>query len=263
MELKDFYEILDQKYLSRDPKEVQEYLNRVIETCWPCCGGYDAMYLAAVNELGSFYRESGRYQESEEAFEKSAAMIAEYLGRDSVEYATNRNNLAGTLRLMGEYERGAAMFREAGSLYEKLLGHVNHYTASILNNEALIFMATGEKQKARECLTEALDIIRSLGDSPEKEAITLVNLARITEDESFLEQALSIYDQLEDKGLHYGTALNMLGTFQYEKGEFEGAQASFQRAKEEIYKCYGASREYQMACKNLLRASEAGKGEAG
>lgn len=258
MELKDFYDILDQKYQSGNPEEVREYLNRIIENHWPCCGGYNDVYLSAINELGSFYRESGRYKESEQAFEDSAAIISEYFGTDSVEYATNRNNLAGTLRLMGEYERGVRMFQEAGSLYEKHLGHINHYTASVLNNEALVYIATGDTNKARTCLEEALDIMRSMGDSQEKEAITLVNLAKVTGDETFLDQALSIYDKLADKGLHYGTALNMLGTFQYEKGRFEAAGKSFQRAKEEIFRCYGKSREYEMACENLAMVTDQG-----
>lgn len=262
MEIKEFYEILDQKYHSGNPEEVWEYLNRTIETNWPCCGGFSDIYLSAINELGSFYRESGRYKESEKAFDDSAAMIAEYMGTDSVEYATNRNNLAGTLRLMGEYERGVRMFEEAGSLYEKHLGHFNHYTASVLNNEALIYIATGEKQKAEKCLEDALDIMRTLGDSQEKEAITLVNLAQVTGDENFLHEALSIYDKMADKGLHYGSALNMLGSFQFAKGRFEAARKSFQRAKEEIYQCYGESREYKQACENLARVSETGRGDA-
>ncbi|WP_333646444.1 DUF4125 family protein [Lacrimispora sp.] len=257
MKVKEFFEELDRKYMLGNPEEVQEFLKHTIEEHQIYGGGYNEILLAAINELGSFYRGAGKYKESKDAFQVSGIMIKEFIGEDTVEYATNRSNLAGTLRLMGEYEQALEMFGRAREVYEKSVGRVHFYTASTLNNEALIYIETGEKEKAEKCLREALSIIQTLGGQPEVEAITLVNLAAVTKEKDFLIQALDIYKGLSHKGVHYGSALNMLGTFYYEAEDFDSAQKLFQQAKEEVGKVYGESREYHQACRNLNMVMEA------
>lgn len=250
MQLENFYAELDAKYNSGNPEVIYRFLSKVIEKNH-LDDEFSEVYLSALNELGSLERGRGRYAESKKAFEDSEEIIKKFVGMDTLEYATNQNNLAGTLRLMGEYREALNLFEAARLIYEKKVGHVHFYTASTLNNEALIYIEIGENTKAKECLQEALDIMRLLKGDKEIEAITLVNLATVTKEKTYLLEALEIYMNLPNKGVHYGSAINMLASFYYEEGDYDSAEKYFELAKEEVKKVYGESKEYQQACKNL------------
>ena len=81
-------------------------------------GTESALYVAALNELGSLLRSLKQLDESEEAFLKAAGIEGRVRGTEAnADYATCINNLAGTYRLMGQFEKAEALFRESMDIY--------------------------------------------------------------------------------------------------------------------------------------------------
>ena len=97
--LTEFYAALDALYSRQETDKIEGFLRRTLNEHRICCGSHDAVFVAALNELGTYYRGTGAYDKSVQAFTEAGVDIAGSLGCDSVEYATNRINLAGTLRL--------------------------------------------------------------------------------------------------------------------------------------------------------------------
>lgn len=68
--------------------------------------------MAALNELGTYYRSAGHYDESARAFEEAGHDILSYGQKDTVDYTTSRINLARTLRLQHQYDRALFLYDE-------------------------------------------------------------------------------------------------------------------------------------------------------
>lgn len=258
MNLKSFYDTLDRKYLEEGQESVYHYLQSTIDQ--HKTGTNQPLFIAANNELGSFFRGAGRYQESVQAFETAGSLIKDLAGESSIEYATNRNNIAGTYRLMGQYEKALELFSYVKSRYATLAGRNHYYYASALNNMALVYIQQKEYANAADCLKEALAIIRKMPERQEEAAITLVNLYAVEKKEEYLKDALDIYEHLENKGVHYSAALDMMGVHYYEQGNYADAEQCFRKAMAEVYQYYGESEEYRKASKNLQMAIDKQRG---
>ena len=110
----DFFRELDEVYATGRSEAVECFLTEKTAQACP-----RRLRIAANNELGSFYRGSSRFEESVAAFRAAAELTACEMGKESLEYATVLNNLAGTFRLMGRQEDALSLFRQAGELYRK------------------------------------------------------------------------------------------------------------------------------------------------
>lgn len=93
-----------------------------------------------MNELGTYYRSIGKYEDSAQCFKEAGVDILGYGTSDTVHYATNRVNLAGTLRLMKQFDEAIKLYREAASIYERIAGKKSYYYATVLNNMALVYL---------------------------------------------------------------------------------------------------------------------------
>ena len=259
-----FYRGIDTLYEQGRTGDIEGFIRRTMEENRGCCGGHGILFISCLNELGSFYRGVSRYEDSVRAFEEAARDISGDMGPESVEYATNRCNLAGTARMMGDYDWALQLFLEAEGIYRRIVGTESYYYSTVLNNLALLYLDREDYEKAIESLTEALGRIRRMQGQKEEEAVTLVNLAvangklkRFSEAEDYLSMALSIYERLEDKGAHYAAALNMLGTLCMEKKNYKEAEAAFVKAKDVTFRYFGKNDDYLRACENIKAVQSA------
>lgn len=97
--LSNFFAHLDKLYAEGRHDEIEDFLRHTLSKHRICCGSHDTVFIAALNELGTYYRGIGHYAESAKAFEEAGHDILSYGQKDTLDYATNRINLAGTLRL--------------------------------------------------------------------------------------------------------------------------------------------------------------------
>lgn len=266
--LNTFYQGLDHLYQTGRTNEIEAYIRSMMEENRGCCGGHGILFISCLNELGSYYRGISRYEDSVRAFEEAGRDILGDMGPESVEYATNRCNLAGTARMMGDYGRALELFTEAAGIYNRIVGKESYYYSTVLNNLSLLYLDMKEYEKAVECLSEALKRIRRTPNQKEEEAVTLVNLAvasqkvgRVPDAEEYLDMAMHIYGHLEDKGAHYAAALNMLGAICMEKKDYPGAEDAFIKARDATCLYFGENDDYARAKENIAFVRKAMKGE--
>lgn len=262
--LTEFFKTLDGLYADGQHAEIEDFLRRTLAQHRICCGGHDAVFTAALNELGTYYRGAGRYDESVRAFEEAGRDILSYGQKDTADYATNRINLAGTLRLQHQYDRALALYEEARNIYLRLEGRQSYHYAATLNNISLVYLDRKDAAKALAYAQEALAIVRSLPDSQEEQAISLINSStahyQLGQQETAAEearQALMLYQEVPEKGIHYANALNLQAVLYLEQGQYQLAYDGFIQAARYIETMLGKNEDYQKAMDNAAKAAAA------
>lgn len=261
--LGDFFTALDALYAQGKTSEIEPFLRRTMQEHRVCCGGHDQVFTAALNELGTYYRGVSRYPESVQAFEEAGRDILSYGTKDTVDYATNRINLAGTLRLMKSYDRALQLYTEAANIYSRLEGKRSFHYAAVLNNLALVYLDLKEYAKALTYTEEALALIRLLPGHHEEEAVSLINrgtakwyLNHEEEAAADAEKALAIYETLTEKGIHYANALNLCGTIALHQKCYDTAYSYFLAAQQYIKQTFGENDDYRLAARNAAEAQK-------
>lgn len=261
--LGEFFSTVDTLYSTGRTAEIEPFLKRTMNEHRVCCGGHDQVFTAALNELGTYYRGVSRYAESVQAFEEAGRDILSYGTKDTVDYATNRINLAGTLRLMKEYDRALQLYTEAANIYSRLEGKRGYHYATVLNNLSLVYLDLGKYAEALQYTEEALSIIRVLPGHDEEQSISLINrgtakwhLHRTDEAAADAEKALAMYERLHEKGVHYANALNLCGTIAMGQKAYDKAYGYFSAAQQYIKQTFGENDDYRLAAKNADEAKK-------
>lgn len=261
--LGEFFTTVDTLYSQGRTAEIEPFLKRTMNEHRVCCGGHDQVFTAALNELGTYYRGVSRYSESVQAFEEAGRDILSYGTKDTVDYATNRINLAGTLRLMKNYDRALQLYTEAANIYSRLEGKRSYHYATVLNNLSLVYLDLQKYDEALQYTEEALSIIRVLPGHDEEQAISLINrgtakwhLHRVEEAATDAEKALLLYEKLPEKGIHYANALNLCGTIAMGQKQYDKAYGYFTAAQQYIKQTFGENDDYILAEKNANEAKK-------
>ena len=175
--LSPFFEQLDGVYRQGFPEAVEAFLRENL--CRAETETDSELERAGWNELGSFFRGAGRYEESLSAFRRAEVMAGKLQGRDSGAYATVLNNMAGTCRLLHRASEAESLFLRAMECYQQAgLEDSDAYT-SVLNNLSLVYRETGELGKAIDYLLRALKRLEGCGDRRAELAITYNNLTTL------------------------------------------------------------------------------------
>lgn len=261
--LTDFFNSLDTLYAQGKTQEIEPFLRHTLEEHRVCCGGHDQIFTAALNELGTYYRGASRYDEALRAFESAGQDILSYGTKDTMDYATNRLNLAGTLRLMKQYQQALPLYMEAADIYSRISGRRSYHYAAALNNLSLIYLDLGQYRQALDYAQQALQIIGILPGHPEERAISLINrstaswyLGDAEKAREGAEKALALYESLPEKGVHYAAALNLCGTIDMDQKRYERAWKRFIQAAEYTKGIFGENDEYRQAMANAALARE-------
>lgn len=161
MTQEEFYTHLDQLYEAGDPKEIERFLKFHIDLYQDGETTNRPLLIAALTELGGFYRETDHLTESASCLEEALTWIAIVKGKDSLPYATTLNNTAMTYRKMGKIPEAKACLKAARELFEQHQETGHYLYASVLNNLALIYMEEDRKDEGMELLEKSLDILNS------------------------------------------------------------------------------------------------------
>lgn len=260
--LQAFFTSLDQLYTQGKTDQIEAFLKRTLSEHRICCGSHDPIFTAALNELGTYYRGVSRYAESAKAFEEAGNDILSYGTKDTIDYATNRINLGGTLRLIKQYKQALQLYEEALNIYTRLEGKQSYHYAAVLNNMSLVYLDLKDYHTAYSYADNALQIISILPGHTEDRAISLVNRGTASyylndKEAAFqdMQLALSLYESLPEKGIHYANALNLAGTLTWENGQYQKAHDFFTQAAQTIASVFGKNEDYYTACNNAEKAS--------
>lgn len=164
MTQEEFYTHLDQLYEAGDAKEIERFLTFHIDLYKDGETTNRPLLIAALTELGVFYRETDRLKESASRLEEALTWIAIVRGKDSLPYATTLNNTAMTYRKMGKTAEAKACLEAARELFEQHKETSHPLYASVLNNLALVYMEEGQKAEGIKLLEKSLDILNRQPD---------------------------------------------------------------------------------------------------
>lgn len=200
MDIHAFFEEYDVLAQTQSDEELEDLLQKACSRYAsenPCDKrGQGALY----NELGAFYRGRNRLEDGERAFLKakevletpmkqdecSATSYASYCCecadeqidlKESADYATTLNNLAGLYRMWGKMEEALELFEQAGILYGRIPNIPAHVFASCYNNKGLVYLDLGMSAEAELCFRKALILIEGVESNDWFYGTTLSNLA--------------------------------------------------------------------------------------
>lgn len=260
----EFYQHLDTLYEAGDPKEVERFLTFHVdfykdgETLNP------PLLIAALSELGGFYRGVSRYEESADCFQQTLDLVGTYKGIDSMAYATTLNNLAGTYRLMQEPEKAEKCFLEARRLFEDH-GTTSHYLyASVLNNLALLYLGEGRKDEGIDLLCQSTDLMKQQPGHEEEVCTGILNQAYYYLETEDIDQALSLvkeaingFTALPYKSTHLASARALLAQLLFRLDQAEDAEMLYRAVRTDIVSVFGKNADYYFATKSLAVVCEA------
>lgn len=223
----------------------------------------DGSLLQLLNELVGYYRETGRAKEAF-AMAKQAISLAERMGLSgSIPYATTLLNAANACRAGGRLKESEELYLRVRSLYNTLLPASDMLTAGLENNISLLYQEMGDFGRAKECLLKALSIARENGAGFET-AVTCANLAgtcmQLKQDEEaygYACRAIEDFEKMQVQDVHYCAALSALGTYFYQRRDYDRALENFQKAQGIVEKSLGKNGHYYRLEDNIQACREA------
>lgn len=247
MELREYLEQVDQAYESLSGSDLEDRIRALTDACRLEYGEESAPYASLLGELGAYYRGQGRYEESEDCFQRSLDLLGETVGKESPAYATALNNLASVHRFTGRYADAEREYAACLALYRRTVGTGDVLYAAGLNGLSMVYLDQNLLLQAARLQTRAAEILDALPQCRDELAVSLCNLGlllrqmgRLKEAEEKLTQAISLFEgELGTHTPHYHAALNGLGSVDYAAGRYRQAQARFRQAAQAAEALYG------------------------
>lgn len=229
----------------------------------------DSSLLRLLNELLGFYRETGRHKEAYLIADRSVAQ-AERMGlAGTIPYATTLLNVANAYRAGGRLEESLEKYLQVQEIYRQLLAPDDMLAASFQNNFSLLYQEMGEYGKARECLLNALQIVKEKGSGYElgvtyaNLAATCVQLEQMEETKEYAAKSMEIFEKAGIMDSHYAAALSAMGAWHFHRHEYSEAGAAYRRAMGLVEQCNGRNHAYQRLQENAEACDRAAETDAG
>lgn len=223
----------------------------------------DNSLLQLLNELLGFYRETGRHEEARVIGQRAVAQ-AERMGlTGTIPYATTLLNVANACRAAGRLEESLEKYLRVQEIYRQQLAPDDMLAASFQNNFSLLYQEMGEFQKARECLLNALQIVKEKGSGYElgvtyaNLASTCVQLGQPEEAREYAEKSLEVFEKSGIRDNHYAAALSAMGTWYFQKQDYQTAGETFRKAMKLVEQFNGRNHAYRRLEENVRACAAA------
>ncbi|MBE7491776.1 MAG: tetratricopeptide repeat protein [Planctomycetes bacterium] len=194
-------------------------------------GGHRRHEGLAFGALANIFRETGRLQESQAAYEAALAIHRE-VGNISAE-GIELGNLGGLLTQVGRLKEAEQSMRRAMEIHRRAGNRRSEGT--VLSALGTLCHHAGDPEQARQLTLQALAIHRADGNR-QNEGVALGNLAALEQysgnlsvAESLTREALGIYRQTGSRGSQ-GVALGNLASLLTLQERFEEARSLFDEA---------------------------------
>lgn len=270
MELREYLAQVDQAYETLSGGDLEGRIRALTDACRLEYGEKSAPYASLLGELGAYYRGQGRYEESEDCFQRSLDLLEETVGKESPAYATALNNLASVHRFTGRYADAEREYAACLAIYRRTVGTKDVLYAAGLNGLSMVYLDQNLLLQAARLQTRAAEILDALPQCRDELAVSLCNLGlllrqmgRLREAEEKLTQAVALFErELGTHTPHYHAALNGLGAVDYAAGRYRQAQGRFRQAAQAAQALYGPEHwECRVAREHMELARQAAESE--
>lgn len=204
-----------------------------------------------LNELIGYCRETSQVERSYSYAEEVQGILQNLGLEGSLHHGTTLLNIANAYRAGGRLEDSLEKYGQVAAIYEELLAEDDMLWASLHNNISLLYQEMGRFDLAKEALLKALEIVVRKKDTIFEQAVTYTNLANTClqlgqgeEAKQYFTGAILLFEKYDIKDTHYCAALSSLGTYYFQKKEYEKAEEYFCKAMEGIEAHLGRNEYY-------------------
>jgi tetratricopeptide (TPR) repeat protein len=201
----------------------------------------------ALNDLGTFYHDSGRFADADRAYSESLS-ISRRIQATVPEMAIAMGNLAGLRLAQGRPSDAEKLYVDAHQIAVSAYGAESSEVADLLTGLADVYLELGEHEKARQLGERALAVLETTGKDPRLQGVALFIVAKAAwkqnrdeEAERLLRRANEILRRTLGRGHPtYLSGLVSLATLVCRKNPSEGGQL-FSDALQSIETQFGPS----------------------
>ena len=162
--------------------------------------------LTLLNEAIGFYRKTEKAAACQDVISK-ALSLAEFMSAEQpVTYGTTLVNAATGYKAFGMAEEALPLYRKARTIYESSLSADDGRLGGLYNNMALALTDLHEFREAEDLFRKAIGVMEKQENGALEVAITYLNLADLTAEESGME------DSMEKIGEYLSEAEKLLDT---------------------------------------------------
>ena len=248
-------EQIDRLFAENRGPEAEKLLEQALAEAYENQYFLDAVPI--LNELIGYCRETSQVERSYR-YADNVQEILQNLGLEgSLHHGTTLLNIANAYRAGGRLEDSLEKYGQVAAIYEELLQEDDMLWASLHNNISLLYQEMGRFDLAKEALLKALEIVVRKKDTIFEQAVTYTNLAntclQLQQDEEarqYFTGAILLFEKYNIKDTHYCAALSSLGTYYFQKKEYEKAEAYFVKAMEGIEAHLGRNEYYFRMAEN-------------
>ena len=155
--------------------------------------------LLVRGELVGHYRKVGDREKALMHGEEALKLIEELDFGETISAGTAYTNVATAMNAFGENERAMELFKKARAIYESSTSVRPELLGGLYNNMALTGVSLKDYAQAHELYALALDAMGRVPSGCLEQAITLLNMANLTEAEEGLEAGEAKIDALAEK----------------------------------------------------------------
>lgn len=223
-----------------------------------------ARLLQMLNELIGYYRETSQASLSYMYADRAMQVLGWMKLWGSIPYATTLLNIANAYRAGGRLEDSLSMYEQVAVIYREKLQPTDMSWAGFYNNLSLLYQEMGRFDLAKESLLKALELVLTRPDTIFEQAVTYTNLANTClalkqEDEAakYFTGAILLFEKHNIKDSHYCAAVASMGTFYYQRKQYEKALECFEKAMVGIEASLGRNEHYRRMEENARLCREA------
>ncbi len=185
-----------------------------------------------LENLGILYRQLGRFEESEQCYQKCIEIWEKTVGETHPTYARSLDNLGALYFHMGLFENSEPLYLKSKSIRAEHLGKESPDYSSSLNNLGALYMVKGQYQIAKPYYSEALNVFgKTIGKESPQYAWILNNLAilfqkmeQLDSAELCLKEAMSIREKILGKDHpDFANTLEDMAILNARKGKWDDA----------------------------------------
>lgn len=262
MTIQEIFAHIDELFENKKAEAVEPFILQQLSEAEQAGDGGKIVPLC--NELGGFYRATGRYDEGVPLYEKALAALSRQGLQNTDSHATTLMNYATTYAVKGEPQRGLELFEQAEEIFEACALNRDYRMATLHNNMSILCQDLGDTAEAAAHLQEALSILKSLEGSEPEIAITYTNLAQIHLLAGDIEQAMEDCEKAldtfpTDEDVHYSAAIETRGQIYLAQGDSGQALEDFRTALALMERDYGSDNPSCAALREIVRELESGE----
>ncbi|MBS6763634.1 MAG: tetratricopeptide repeat protein [Clostridium sp.] len=257
MEIKKILDKSDELFAKGKSKEGCEYLEDSLKTArsesdW-------ASQLTILNELMGYYRSISHLDQAWEYAYEALEIVMQHKLDETLAGMTTYLNVANIYRASGQVDKAMELYLQVEKVYKRENLEVDYRLGGLYNNMSVASLEAGRLQDAVKYGEQAVKVLEQVPNSADERATVYGNLAgaflRVEQPDfervqSYLDQAVELFEKECDNSPHYCGVLAMKAYTAYLSKDLEGSLAMYEKAMKETKKHYGENSDYKRLVEN-------------